>query len=143
MTLAISRPKLFNLKIPFIVVVKDYLELCKIKVVALLVLTAWVGLALAPDLLVPRSFLAQLFTLLGIGLLSSSAAVINHLVDREIDGQMARTRHRPVVKGRVTQVKAAFFAFLIGIIGFVLLLEFANLLTAILTLFALVGYAVV
>ena len=143
MNLAIPKQKLLKTRLPFFFMVTDYLELCKIKVVALLVLTAWVGLALAPDLLVPRSIAVQFFTLLGIGLLSSSAAVINHLVDREIDGKMARTRHRPVVKGRVSRKSAAIFALAIGVIGFFLLLEVANLLTAMLTLFALVGYAVV
>lgn len=72
---------------------KDYLAISKFKVVAMLVLTAWVGLALAPD--VGRGVAVQFISLLGIGLLSAAAAVINHVVDSEIDSKMARTRHRP------------------------------------------------
>ena len=72
---------------------KDYLELCKIKVIALLVLTAVIGAALAPD--VGRGYIEQLLSLLGIGLLSSSAAVVNHVVDSRIDAIMARTKNRP------------------------------------------------
>ncbi|MEH6452423.1 MAG: protoheme IX farnesyltransferase, partial [Psychromonas sp.] len=49
--------------------ISDFLELCKIKVVALLVLTALVGLALAPD--VGRGYFEQILSLLGIGLLAS------------------------------------------------------------------------
>ena len=71
---------------------KDYLAISKFKVVAMLVLTAWVGLALAPDM--GRDVFVQLASLLGIGLLSAAAAVINHVVDSEIDSKMARTRHR-------------------------------------------------
>ena len=70
--------------------IQDYLAISKFKVVAMLVLTAWVGLALAPD--VGRGIGVQFISLLGIGLLSAAAAVINHVVDSEIDSKMARTR---------------------------------------------------
>jgi protoheme IX farnesyltransferase len=119
--------------------IKDYLELCKIKVVALLVLTALVGLALAPD--VGRGYFDQILSLLGIGLLSSSAAVINHIVDSKIDAQMARTKNRPLVKKRVSRSQALIFSAVIGSLGFVLLVYAANWLTAQFTLLALVGYA--
>ncbi|KTF18594.1 heme o synthase [Pseudoalteromonas sp. 10-33] len=118
---------------------QDYLAISKFKVVAMLVLTAWVGLALAPD--VGRGIGVQVISLLGIGLLSAAAAVINHVVDSEIDSKMARTRHRPVAKGRLSKTHALTFAASIGVAGFVMLMVWANTLTAILTLFALVGYA--
>jgi heme o synthase len=120
---------------------QDYLAISKFKVVAMLVLTAWVGLALAPD--VGRGMAVQFISLLGIGLLSAAAAVINHVVDSEIDSKMARTRHRPVAKGRLTKTHALSFATIIGVAGFVMLMLWANPLTAVLTLFALVGYAFV
>ena len=118
---------------------QDYLAISKFKVVAMLVLTAWVGLALAPD--VGRGIGVQMISLLGIGLLSAAAAVINHVVDSEIDSKMARTRHRPVAKGRLSKTHALTFAASIGIAGFIMLMVWANTLTAILTLFALGGYA--
>ena len=118
---------------------QDYLAISKFKVVAMLVLTAWVGLALAPD--VGRGIGVQMISLLGIGLLSAAAAVINHVVDSKIDSKMARTRHRPVAKGRLSKTHALTFAASIGIAGFIMLMVWANTLTAILTLFALVGYA--
>ena len=118
---------------------QDYLAISKFKVVAMLVLTAWVGLALAPD--VGRGIGVQMISLLGIGLLSAAAAVINHVVDSEIDSKMARTRHRPVAKGRLSKTHALTFAASIGVTGFIMLTVWANTLTAILTLFALVGYA--
>ena len=118
---------------------QDYLAISKFKVVAMLVLTAWVGLALAPD--VGRGIAEQFISLLGIGLLSGAAAVINHVVDSEIDTKMARTRHRPVAKGRLSKTHALSFAGVIGVAGFIMLMLWANTLTAVLTLFALVGYA--
>lgn len=119
--------------------IEDYLAISKFKVVAMLVLTAWVGLALAPD--TGRHVFLQFMSLLGIGLLSAAAAVINHVVDSEIDSQMARTRHRPVAKGRLSKLHAISFAAVIGLAGFAMLMLWANTLTAMLTLFALVGYA--
>ncbi|KPZ61267.1 heme o synthase [Pseudoalteromonas sp. P1-7a] len=118
---------------------QDYLAISKFKVVAMLVLTAWVGLALAPD--VGRGITVQFISLLGIGLLSGAAAVINHVVDSEIDTKMARTRQRPVAKGRLSKTHALSFAGVIGFAGFIMLMLWANTLTAVLTLFALVGYA--
>jgi protoheme IX farnesyltransferase len=79
--------------------------------------------------------------MLGIGLLSSSAAVINHVVDHKIDSLMARTFNRPVATGKVSPKQALIFAFVIGAIGFVSLALFVNMLTAWLTLASLVGYA--
>ena len=120
---------------------RDYLELTKPKVVALLVLTAWVGMMLAqpglPDVVV--LFAATL----GIGLLSAAAAAVNHVVDQRIDAQMARTYSRPVAKGRISPLQAASFALSLAVTGFVILFAFVNALTAWLTLASLFGYAVV
>lgn len=118
---------------------QDYLVLCKHKVVALLVLTAMVGQALAPAM--ERMFYQQAITLVGIGFLAAAAAIINHLVDKDIDGKMVRTKSRPCVKGRVSNSEALMLAALLAGSGFYLLVVFANWLTAWLTLFALVGYA--
>ncbi|MEH8017393.1 heme o synthase [Rheinheimera muenzenbergensis] len=120
---------------------RDYLELTKPKVVALLVLTAWVGMMLAqpglPDLL--KLFAATA----GIGLLSAAAAAVNHVVDQRIDAQMARTYSRPVAKGRISPLQAASFAVALAVTGFVILYALVNALTAWLTLASLFGYAVV
>ncbi|WP_133469993.1 heme o synthase [Paraglaciecola marina] len=120
---------------------KDYYEMTKPKVVLLLLLTALVGMCLASESWIEW----QVFTagLLGIGFLSSAAAVVNHVVDRKIDSQMARTFNRPVVKGKVTPQKALVFAALLTIVGYVILEFWVNRLTAVLTLAGLLGYAVV
>jgi len=120
---------------------RDYLELTKPKVVALLVLTAWVGMGLAvpglPDVAV------MVAATVGIGLLSAAAAALNHVVDQQIDAQMARTYHRPLAKGRLSSRQAMQFSFGLAAAGFALLYLAVNPLTAWLTLASLFGYAVV
>ena len=120
---------------------RDYYELTKPKVVMLLLLTALVGMCLATEGWVQWQVLLAGMT--GIGLLSSSAAVINHVVDHRIDGMMARTVNRPVVKGKVSIDRALWFAAILGAAGFVILSAWVNMLTAMLTLASLVGYAVI
>lgn len=117
----------------------DYLELCKPKVVALMILTSIVGMFLAVPGMVPWDVL--LLGNLGIALVSASGAVINHVIDRRIDTLMARTHKRPVAVGRVSPARAMLFALLIGVVGMAILLIFVNPLCAWLTLAAFVGYA--
>ncbi|MEE9327721.1 MAG: heme o synthase [Cocleimonas sp.] len=120
--------------------VADFLTLCKVKVVMLIMLTAVVGMFLAvPDL--PPIHLVILASI-GIAFASSSAAVFNHVIDRKIDNEMARTRKRPLPKGKITSKMALTFGMIIGVIGIGTLAVGVNMLTAVLTLIALIGYAV-
>jgi len=120
---------------------QDYYELTKPKVVLLLLLTALVGMCLASDSWISWQILIAGLT--GIGFLSSAAAVVNHVVDRKIDGKMARTFNRPVAKGKVTPQNALIFAAVLTVVGYVILELWVNRLTAVLTLAGLLGYAVV
>ncbi len=120
---------------------RDYYELTKPNVVMLLLLTALVGMCLAtPDWVNAVTLISGL---LGIGMLSASAAVINHVVDHRIDSMMARTFNRPVAKGKVSVSNALWFAAGLGVMGFATLALLVNMLTAWLTLASLVGYAFV
>lgn len=120
---------------------RDYLELCKPKVVALIVFTAVVGMLLATPGLVPLD--ALIFGTLGIGLASGSAAAINHVVDQKIDAIMGRTHNRPLPQGSVSSRDALVFAITIGAISMAILVLFVNTLTAVLTFLSLIGYAVI
>ncbi|MFT6268129.1 MAG: protoheme IX farnesyltransferase [Alphaproteobacteria bacterium] len=120
---------------------RDYYELTKPRVVMLLLLTALVGMCLATTTWVDPQILVA--GMLGIGMLSSAAAVINHVVDHKIDSVMARTFNRPVATGKVSVQSALTFAFVLAVTGFTALAVFVNMLTAWLTLLGLVGYAVV
>ena len=120
---------------------RDYYQLTKPKVVALLLLTAWVGMMLAQPGLPSLDVLVV--SMLGIGLLSSAAAALNHVLDQRIDAQMARTHHRPVARGRISTERAVVFSLVLAASGFVVLYAAVNPLTAWLTLASLFGYAVV
>ena len=115
-----------------------YWTLCKPKVVLLMLLTAWVGMLLAPGSL-PLGL--TLLALLGIGFAASSGAAINHLIDRHVDALMARTKRRPLPKGDLSNRAAIAFATVLGTTGFSILWLFINITTAMLTLLSLVGYA--
>jgi heme o synthase len=120
---------------------RDYLALCKPKVVAVMMFTAWVGMLLAMPGSLPWQ--ALLFGTLGISLMAGSAAALNHVLDRNADAVMHRTRWRPLPSGQLDVEHSLVFAGVIGVSGFLILLLLVNTLTALLTLFSLLGYAVV
>lgn len=119
----------------------QYLELCKPRVVVLIVFTAVVGMFLAVPGWPP--FLPFLAGTLGIGLAASSAAAINHLLDHRIDAKMARTKRRPLASGRLTERSVLIFALSLGLLAMTILMLWVNALTAILTFLSLIGYAIV
>jgi protoheme IX farnesyltransferase len=118
---------------------RDYLELCKPKVVALLLLTAVIGMFMATPGMVPLDILV--FGTVGIGMAAGAAAVVNHVVDRRIDAIMHRTDSRPLPQGNVTPKQAIIFATVMSVSSMAMLYFLVNPITAWLTLFGLVGYA--
>jgi protoheme IX farnesyltransferase len=118
---------------------RDYYELGKPKVVALIVFTAVVGMFLAVPGMPPWP--ALVWGTLGIGLAASSAAAINHVVDRRFDEKMARTMRRPIPTGHVTERQALAYAAVLGVVSMVMLWTLVNPLTAVLTFLSLIGYA--
>lgn len=117
----------------------DYYELCKPGVVALMVFTAIVGMLVASPGEVP--WRALTLGSLGIALAAGSAAAINHMVDQHVDGQMWRTKRRPLPTARIQTSHAIIFAGLLGISGLGILYLFINPITALLTFLSLIGYA--
>lgn len=120
---------------------RDFLELCKPKVVLVLLLTALVGMFLAtpgiPD------WQPLLFGITGIGLSAGAAAAVNHIMDQKYDAQMSRTHQRPLPQGRISERQALVFAAGIGVLGIGMLMLLVNPLTAWLTLASLIGYALI
>ena len=120
---------------------RDYLEMCKPRVVVLMLLCAVVGMILATPGTVPLDLV--LSASLGIALVAGSAAVVNHVADQHIDAKMARTESRPVATGRVTNSQAIMFAAVTGVFGMALLWFLVNPLTAWLNLASWVGYGLI
>lgn len=117
---------------------RDFLALCKPKIVAMIVFTAMVGMFLSTPGMIPLD--AFLFGSIGIGLAAASAATINHIVDEKIDSLMMRTSRRPLPKGMLSTQSAIIFAAILCLLSMLILALLVNVLTAILTLLSLVGY---
>lgn len=118
-----------------------YFELCKPRVVYLIVFTAIVGMFLAVPGWPPLN--ALIAGTLGIGLAASSAAAINHLLDQRIDAVMARTRDRPLPSGQLGIKQVLYFALVLCVVSMTVLVLWVNTLTAVLTFLSLIGYAIV
>lgn len=130
-----------NPQVGFLSTCNDFYELCKPRVVMLLVFTAVIGMFLATPGMVPWQPLV--FGTIGIGLAAASAAAINQVVDQKIDKEMRRTEDRPLPKGNITNSQAMLFAVLLGAFAMAILTFLVNGLTAWLTLLSLIGYAVI
>ena len=122
-------------------VFNQYLELCKPRVVVLIVFTAVVGMFLAVPGWPPS--MPLLAGTLGIALAASSAAAINHLLDHRIDAKMARTKRRPLASGKLTERNVLIFALSLGLLAMAVLVMWVNTLTDVLTFLSLIGYAIV
>lgn len=123
---------------------RDYWDLTKPKVVALIVFTALVGMCLAiPGLPTIAQVVTGLLGFLGIWLSASAAAAINQLLDARIDAQMARTSWRPLVVGKVSPRQVLVFAGALTALSMTILVLWVNVITAVLTFASLIGYAVI
>src|SRR6218665_1636513 len=120
---------------------RAYWELTKPGVVALLMVTAVIGMFLATPGMVPLRVL--ILGSLGLALSMMASAVVNQVMDQRIDAIMARTQNRPLVEGRVNTRAALFFAAVLCVLSLLILDVFMNRLTAVLTFFGIVGYAFV
>src|ERR1700678_3376350 len=120
---------------------RDFLELTKPKVSSLIVFTAIVGMVLASPGMVPLP--ALVFGTLGIAMASGSAATLNHILDRRIDKQMARTRRRPLATGSLRASQALVFAGALCVGSIMVLWESVGSLCALLTFGSVIGYAVI
>ena len=120
---------------------RDYYELGKPRVVMLIMFTAIAGMFLAAPGFPPPA--ALIFGTLGIALAASSAAAVNHVLDRRFDAQMARTRNRPLPTGHLSGQQALAYAAILAVLSMALLWGWVNPLTAVLTFCSLIGYAVV
>ncbi len=123
--------------------ISDLLALCKLKVVALILLTAVVGMFLAVPAPYLPNWLLVLSASIGISMAAASAAVFNHVVDEQVDAQMSRTNKRPLPQGKVSRNQALVWGVFLGLVGLGVLQLFVNTITMVLTFVSLIGYAII
>lgn len=121
---------------------RQYLTLCKPMVVMLMLISALVGMMMAKQQQ-PIATPALFWGLLGIGLTAASGASVNHWVDRHLDARMARTKRRPLPQGWLSPREVLLFSLCLAGAGVGVLYWKTNVLTALLTLAAMLGYAMV
>ena len=119
-------------------VVGDYVRLTKPRVISLLLVTTAGAMCVAAGGL-PGGWLL-LWTMVGGYLAAGGANAINHYIDRDIDGRMARTTTRPVVSGRVAPARALVFGIALGVVSALVLGLSSNWLAAGLALAGLALY---
>ena len=120
---------------------KNYYTLCKPNVVAEMLFTAVVGMFLAVPGMPPIGLF--IYGALGIALAASSAAAMNHFIDRKADAQMRRTENRPLPMGELSIANVITFSVVLGVSSMLILVLLVNTLTAILTFLSLFGYAII
>ncbi len=123
------------------VIWRDYLSLCKPRVVALMVLTAIVAMFLATPQGIGFSWKILVLGSLGISFAAASGGVINQLIDRHIDNIMARTRNRPLPSGRIKPYQAWIWAICLILTSMFILGQWVNYTVAWLSFFTMIGYA--
>ena len=121
--------------------INGYIALTKPRIISLLLVTALGGLFLASEGF-PNP-LTTLVVLVGGSLAAGGANAINHFLDRDIDSKMSRTSQRPLVSGQVAPIPALLFGIFLNVLGFALLWQMTNLLSASLALTATLFYVFV
>lgn len=121
--------------------VADYIELLKLRLASLVLVTTMVGFCLGFSGPYDGVFFAR-FACLAVGtlLVAGGAMVLNQYMERHTDALMQRTRTRPLPEGRITPGEALIYGGLISVLGTVVLATTVNPLTAVLGLLTLASY---
>jgi protoheme IX farnesyltransferase len=127
--------------------IRAYIALTKPRIIELLLVTTVPAMVLAtrwvPGIDWGDWGRLVFWTLIGGTLAAGSANAINCYLDRDIDGLMTRTRRRPLPAHQVEPERAVVFGIVLGVISFIVMAWFVNLLAAFLTLLAIGFYVVV
>jgi heme o synthase len=120
---------------------RDYAELTKARITALIVLTTWCGYYFGAQRMGVSSWSLGLFNaLFGVAMVSSGTAALNEVLELHVDSQMRRTAKRPLPAGRMTRIHAAAVGLGLTLGGSIYLAIFANLLTGLLAFLTALVY---
>ena len=127
--------------IPWRVKAKGYSQLLKFRLSLLVAMSSVFGYAMAAG----SAFTWWQLGLMGVGglLITGAANALNQIIEKEYDGQMARTSGRPLPVGVLTSFEAFSFALLLAVSGLVLIGTIFNMEAAALGFLGLMLYAFV
>jgi len=120
---------------------RGYLDLMKLRVVELLLVSTLPAMVLAAKGL--PDFSLVIATIFAGTLAAGSANAFNMVIESDLDKLMARTAKRPIVTGLISKTNATIFAAVIGILSLILFWAFTTPLATLLALIAIVFYVVV
>lgn len=120
---------------------RAYIDLMKLRVVELLIITTLPAMVLAEKGL--PSFGLVTATLIGGTLAAGSSNAFNMVIEAETDKLMARTSKRPLVVGSITRIQALVFASVIGLASLAIFQVFTTPLATLLTALAIFYYVVI
>ncbi len=112
--------------------VQDFVELGKLRVVAMVLVTTGVGFFLGSDN-ASFEYLKLLPTLLGTGLAAAGTLALNQLMERDVDAKMQRTCNRPLPDGRLQPNEVFAFGITTTLAGLLYLTLAVNLLSGLVT----------
>lgn len=118
-----------------------YSELCKPRIVALVLVTTALGFYLGGHGI--HDFYLFFMTMTGSALVCAGSAALNHYLERDSDALMKRTKNRPLPLGVLSPNNAMLFGILLTLCGVLLLCLQVNLLTAFLSLLTAFLYVLV
>jgi protoheme IX farnesyltransferase len=119
---------------------KSYYRLTKPGIIQANVMTAAAGFLFASTHHIDLKLLVA--TLAGTALIIASACVVNNYTDRGIDSKMARTKKRATVTGEISTKNTLLFATILGLLGIIILIKFANKWPLIIGLLAFIDYVI-
>lgn len=118
--------------------VRDWVELSKPRITAMVVFTTLVGFVTSSA--APVALGGLMSALVGTALVAAGAAALNQVIERGTDALMLRTRERPLPAGRVMPAEAALFGAVLSALGLGVLLWLSGVLAAAVAAFTLVSY---
>jgi len=116
---------------------RSFIVLAKPEITLMVMISAGFASLMASDSL---RIIVLVHTVVGIGLLSAGASVLNQFLEREPDGRMRRTARRPLPAGDLTAHQAFVFGVALSFVGMLYVLLLLNVLTALLGLLTLISY---
>jgi protoheme IX farnesyltransferase len=121
--------------------VGDYVELMKLRLSSLVLVTTAVGFCLGFSRSIDASFFVALaHVMFGTALVAAGAMVLNQYMERDTDALMRRTMDRPIPAGRISASDALLFGMILAIVGLGYLFAMVNPLAGGLALLTLSSY---
>jgi len=120
---------------------KSYLDLMKLRVVELLLVTTVPALFIASQGI--PSISVTFWSLLGGTLAAGGANAFNIVIEADSDRLMKRTANRPIATGQISKKSGLIFSSLISILSLLIFYVFTTTLATILTAIAIIFYVLI